>query len=424
MKQLTVRHLSEKNKAKGSSLYFFAINQLKNLQRALLVPMVLLLFVAQGCAPVVTRNPLPQDLVSSARIEGIPLARVWGDEIPPFYQSWMSKSQTELESLYSGITHTEHTYLAVSGGGPRGAYGAGVLVGWAEAGTRPEFTVVTGVSVGALTAPFAFLGSDYDDELEKLYTEYYTSDLVRKRNPLTAFWRDSLTSSEPLKVIIAHYVDEKMVRDLSVEYKKGRQLYVITTNLDAGRPVMWNIGAIAASENPEKIDLIRDVICASASIPGLMPPVYIEVEANRKYYDEMHVDGGVSAQVMFYPTGVDIELMNNKLGTKGSPTIYVIRNGHFNSPYKPVKPRVLPITTRSVDSLIRAQGRGDLSRIYFSTRRDNIGYRLTFIPSDFDVTPEEVGGIEYMKQLFSLGRKLGKDGTAWKEAPPDVVGAP
>ncbi|MFC1830715.1 patatin-like phospholipase family protein [Thermodesulfobacteriota bacterium] len=372
-----------------------------------------------------TRTPLPVDLVASAGIEGIPLARIWGDEMPPYYQSWVSKSQSELESSFSGIMNTEHTYLALSGGGPRGAYGAGVIVGWTEAGTRPEFTVVTGVSVGALTAPFAFLGPDYDDILEKLYTEHFTSDLVKKRNLfITAIWRDSIVSTDPLKEIIADFIDEKMVKNLAAEYKKGRRLYVITTNLDASRPVMWNIGAIAASESVKALGLIHDVILASASIPGLMPPVYIEVEANGEYYDEMHVDGGTSTQVMFYPTGVDIRLIDKKLRVEGRPTIYVIRNGRFNSPYEPVKPKLLPIAIRSVDSLLLAQGKGDLSRIYFSTRRDDIDYRLTFIPSDFDVVPEEVGGLEYMKQLFTLGRRLGKDGTAWREAPPDVVGIP
>lgn len=230
---------------------------------------VIFLLLTQGCAPVVSRNPLPHNLVDSAEIDGIPLARIWGDELPPHYQSWMSISRAELESSLSGIINTEHSYLAISGGGPRGAYGAGILVGWTESYTRPEFTVVTGVSVGALTAPFAFLGPDYDDELETLYTEYYTTDLIKKLNPFTAIWRDSLASSDPLKDIIAHYVNDDMIDALASEYMKGRKLYIITTNLDACRPVIWDLGAIAASNSPKALDLIRDVICASASIPVL-----------------------------------------------------------------------------------------------------------------------------------------------------------
>ncbi len=388
------------------------------------LPVIIFLLLAQGCAPVVTRNPLPANLVDSAKIGGIPLARIWGDELPPHYQSWMLKSKAELESSLSGIINTEHTYLAISGGGPRGAYGAGILVGWTESNTRPEFTVVTGVSVGALTAPFAFLGPDYDDELETLYTEYYTTDLIQKLNPFTALWRESLASSDPLKEIIAHYVTDEMVNALASEHKKGRKLYVITTNLDASRPVMWDLGAIAVSRSPKALDLIRDVICASASIPVLMPPVYIEVEANGKYYDEMHVDGGASSQVMFYPSGVDLRRINKKLGTKGRPTIYVIRNAHFKSSYKPVESKLLPIMAQSFASLIRAQGLGDLFRIYFSTFRDDLDYRLAYIPSDFDVVPEEVGGLEYMKQLFAVGQRLGRDGTAWHESPLDVEGTP
>jgi hypothetical protein len=390
----------------------------------LVLPVIISLLLAQGCAPVVTRNPLPANLVDSAKIEGIPQARIWGDELPPYYQSWMLKSKAELELLLPGIINTEHTYLAISGGGPRGAYGAGILVGWTQSQTRPEFTVVTGISVGALTAPFAFLGPDYDDELETLFTEYYTSDLVEKLNPLTALWRESLASSEPLQEIIAHYVNEEMVNALATEHKRGRRLYVITTNLDASRPVMWDLGAIASSNSPKAIDLIRDLICASASVPVLMPPVYIEVEAEGKHYDEMHVDGGASSQVMFYPTGMDLRLVNEKLGTKGRPTVYVIRNGHFRFPYKSVDSKLLPIMARSVASLIRAQGVGDLSRIYHSSLRDDLDYRLTYIPSDFDVVPKEVGGLEYMKQLFALGQRLGRDGTAWHESPLDVEGTP
>lgn len=390
----------------------------------LLMAVLSFILLSQGCATVKTRNPLPQNLIDLAKIEGIPDARIWGDEIPPHYQDWKSKSREELETSMPSVVDTQHNYLAISGGGPRGAYGAGILVGWSQSQTRPEFTVVTGVSVGALTAPFAFLGADYDDELKTLYTEYYTTDLIKKRNPFTAIWRDSFASSDPLKKVITYYVNDEMVEALAIEHKRGRRLFVITTNLDASRPVIWDIGAIAVSGSSKAIDLIRDIICASASIPALMPPVYVEVEANGEYFDEMHVDGGATTQVMFSPTGVDLGLINRKLGTKGRPTIYVIRNGYFNPPYKPVEPKLLPIMAKSLASLVRAQGTSDLSRIYFSALRDDIAYKFTFIPSDVDDDPKEIGGLEYMNLLFDLGTKLGKSGEAWHITPFDVEERP
>jgi predicted patatin/cPLA2 family phospholipase len=394
----------------------FAGSQISGASTVVYVISVILFVLLHGCASVVNRHPLPQNLVDSAEIEGIPDARIWGDELPPHYQSWNSKSKTELQSSFPGIINTEHSYLAISGGGPRGAYGAGLLAGWTESNSRPEFTIVTGVSVGALTAPFAFLGSDYDDELETLYTTYYTDDLIH----LKANWRDSFASSNQLKKVIAKYVNDEMLSALAVEYRKGRRVYIITTNLDASRPMMWDLGAIVESGSPKALQLIRDVILASASIPVLMPPVDIGVEVNGEYYDEMHVDGGVSSQVMFYPPEVDLRLINKKLGTKGRPTIYVIRNGYIHAPYKPVKRKLIPIMAKSFESLIQAQGVGDLYRIYLSSLRDDLEYRLAFIPPEFDIVPQEVGGINYMKQLFEFGRMAGRDGTAWHEAPPDV----
>lgn len=390
--------------------------QSSGLSAVVYVVLIILFVLQQGCASVVVRNPLPQNLIDLAEIKGIPDARIWGDELPPHYQSWNTKSRTELQSSFPGIIDTEHSYLAISGGGPRGAYGAGLLAGWTESDTRPEFTIVTGVSVGALTAPFAFLGPDFDDELETVYTTYYTDDLVH----LSANWRDSFASSNPLKKVIAKYVNDEMLSALAVEYRKGRRVYIITTNLDASRPVMWDLGAIAVSGSSNALQLIRDVILASASIPVLMPPVDIGVEVNGEHYDEMHVDGGVSSQVMFYPPEVDLRLINKKLGTKGRPTIYVIRNGYINAPYKAVKRKLVPIMAKSFQSLIQAQGVGDLYRIYFSSLRDDLEYRLSFIPVEFDIEPQKVGGINYMKQLFEFGRKVGRDGTAWHEAPPDV----
>ncbi|MDJ0957669.1 MAG: patatin-like phospholipase family protein [Arenicellales bacterium] len=376
--------------------------------------------VMQGCASTPDRNPVPQQLYTEAEVPGVPRARFWGDEAPPFLKAWLAQSQAELEADHPGIINREHNYLAISGGGARGAYGAGVLVGWSDTGTRPEFTIVTGVSTGALIAPFAFLGPDYDDELEEMYTAYSTKDLVRKLNKATIIWRDSAVSSEPLRALIAQYIDEAVLEALGVEHRRGRRLWIATTNLDAGRPVLWNVSAIAASGSPQALELVHDVMLASASIPGAFPPLYIEVEVDGKRYDEMHVDGGTTTQINLYPVGIDWREITRKLGVKGQPTVYVIRNALLDPEYKPVKPRLVPIAGSSISALIRTQGIGDMYRIYLGARRDEVDYRLTFIPSEFTLKPTEMFDPEYMKQLFELGRQRGRDGTAWQNAPPGL----
>ncbi len=205
---------------------------------------------------------------------------------------------------YPGIMGRKHNYLAISGGGANGAFAAGLLVGWSDAGTRPEFTMVSGVSTGALAAPFAFLGPAYDERLRGVFTTYSTSDLVVRRNLLSILTGHSVFDTEPLEKVIARYVDQSMMETIAVEFRKGRRLWIATTNLDAGRPVIWNIGAIANSGAPGALELIHKVMLASASVPGAFPPVIIEVEANGNLYDEMHVDGGIISQIFVTPFNV------------------------------------------------------------------------------------------------------------------------
>ncbi|MEE9141883.1 MAG: patatin-like phospholipase family protein, partial [Gammaproteobacteria bacterium] len=116
--------------------------------------------VISGCIVVPERNAVPESLVDEAAVTGFEKeVRYWGDEAPPYSTAWTTLSDEEIERRFSGIIGREHNYLALSGGGSNGAFGAGLLVGWTEHGDRPEFTIVTGISTGALIAPFAFLGS-------------------------------------------------------------------------------------------------------------------------------------------------------------------------------------------------------------------------------------------------------------------------
>lgn len=372
-----------------------------------------------SCASLPQRNPLPDDFAGMAEIPGMSeRVRFWGDEPPPYERAWLGQSREELMAQYSGVMGREHNYLAISGGGPQGAFGAGLLVGWTEAGTRPEFTMVTGISTGALSAPFAFLGPAYDAQLKEIYTRYSTDDLVKKRSILAIVTGDSATSTKPLRALVARYFNEQVIDAIAQEFRKGRQLFIGTTDLDADRPVIWNITRIAASGDPKAVELIHKVLVASASIPVAFPPVIIEVEADGKRYDEMHADGGTSTQIFLYPVGLDWDLVIEKLEVKGEPSVYLIRNARLRPVRKAMIRKVFPIADRSISSLIRTQGIGDMYRVYLAAERDGIDYNLAYVPDDFNEKPKEMFDPEYMKRLFDVGYKMAKSGFPWKKAPP------
>ena len=365
------------------------------------------------------RIPLPQELSSRATVPGGPRARAWGDEPPPWTEDLLAAPREELLAQFSGVVGCEHNYLAISGGGANGAFGAGLLTGWSRAGTRPEFTAVTGISTGALTAPLAFLGPNWDHRLEEVYTTFSTKDLVKK-TPLSAITGSAIFSTKGLQGIIASFFDQAVMEAVAAEFRdKGRLLAIGTTNLDALRPVNWNVGRIAASGHPDALELIRKILLASASIPVAFPPVRIDVEVDGRRYDEMHVDGGAAAQVFLYPTGIDWARIVKRFEVKGRPKVYLIRNFRHAPGWKTMQPLLLPIALRTVQSLIRTQGIGDMFRVYYATQRDGLDFHLADIPEDFDKQPTEQFDAVYMRRLFDLGHNLAKSGYRWKRTPND-----
>lgn len=247
---------------------------------------------------------------------------------------------------------------------------------------------------------------------------YSTGDLIKKRNILAAITGDAASSTEPLKGLIAKYFNQKVIEAIAAEWRKGRVLFIGTTDLDADRPVIWNITRIAASGDPKAVELIHKVLLASASIPVAFPPVIIEVEANGQRYDEMHADGGTSTQIFLYPVGIRWDMVVKKLEVKGTPNVYLIRNASMVPERVAVKPKVFPIAGRAIPSLIRTQGIGDMYRIYLGTRRDGLNYHLAYIPDDFKEKQKEMFDPEYMRKLFDLGYRMAKSGYPWAKAPP------
>jgi predicted acylesterase/phospholipase RssA len=384
-----------------------------------------LIVTIAGCASVPKRHPVPPNLTTKVGIPGIAEARSWGDEMPNFAQVKLDTfTDADLRQHFSGTYKKPHNYLAISGGGANGAFGAGLLLGWTATGTRPEFTMVTGVSTGALTAPFAFLGPDYDDELKTVYTTTSTKDIVEERNIITAFFGDSLADTKPLQVLIAKYINSNVIDAIAREHRRGRRLFIGTVNLDAGRSVIWNIGAIAATDYPHKIELIHDILRASSAIPVVFPPVVITVEIDGKRFDEMHVDGGTGSQVFVYPAAVNWRQIIQKAKVQGVPKVYVVRNSFLEPDYHGIKRRVFPIANRSIDSLIRTQGIGDLYQIYSLCERDGNDFNLAYIPSDFTDEPTELFDPVYMGKLFELGYQMAREGYPWEKGPPGFANKP
>ena len=312
--------------------------------------------------------------------------------------------------------------LAISGGGVEGAFGAGLLVGWSEHGGRPQFSIVTGTSAGALAAPFAFLGSDFDWALERIYTTTSEQEVATRRFLVAAVSSDALLDGEPLYRTIAKYIDSRILDKIASEYRKGRLLLISTTNLDLGKLVIWNIGAIAASDHPRRLELIRKIILASAAVPGVFPPVMIEVPVGNTKHDEMHVDGGTISQVFLYPPALELSKIGVRPSTRLQATAYIIRNGRVSPPPGMVERRLPAIAERAIATMITSNGVGDLYRIYATTQRDRIGYNLAFIGDEFKEFTNGPFDRAYMAKLFDYGRSHGRNGYAWQRLPPGFSG--
>ncbi|MGH8621566.1 MAG: patatin-like phospholipase family protein, partial [Burkholderiales bacterium] len=315
--------------------------------------------------------------------------------------------------------------LALSGGGARGAFGAGLLAGWTQNGTRPRFAAVTGVSTGALMGTFAFLGPQFDGELERFYTATTDADIYADRG-FTGLLRDAVKDSTPLRRLIERTMDEKILEAVAGEHRRGRRFLVGTTNLDSGRLVVWDMGGIAASNRPDRLERFHDVLLASASVPMVFPPVYFPVEWEGRTYWQMHVDGG--AAVIVFLSGFVIDELNRLTGLRterGDAVVdcYFILNDVLGDrvPEDPVEPTLIGIAGGVMRSLSTAGTVTQLVRLYRATRGIGFGFHFASIPADY---PHRLPAIrlepEMMRHLFDYSRALAADGYPWAEQPPSL----
>ncbi|PYY70390.1 patatin [Pseudomonas jessenii] len=376
----------------------------------------------QACLP--RRDAVPPTLTEKAVIPGIPNARYRLDhDRTPFIVDAIQSNKRESQVLAeagkpNNILPLAHM-LAVSGGGDAGAFAAGLIAGWTTHGTRPMFKVVTGISAGALVAPFAYLGSEYDGVIRHVSNGIGPKDIFHSRNVLTRFASDGIADSKPLSRLIAKYVTAQLLAAIASEYAKGRILLIGTTDLDSGRPVTWNMGAIASSQTPGALDLFRNIMLASMSIPGAVSPVMIDVEVEGKQFHEMHVDGGVITQVFLYPPSTLMALnKSTEAPLRLERHFYVIRNGTLDPQWSGTKRRTLSIGGRAISTLIQTQGVSDLDRIYRMAQQDGADFNLAYIGSDFDFAHDRKFDGEYMKRLFDYAFQLSAKGYPWHKSLP------
>lgn len=381
-----------------------------------------------GCSSPPRNHSVPEGAQDRAIVVGMtPAVRTWGSAVNPDFMAALvntvewERASRPAEAESGRLAQAD--LLAISGGGQNGAFGAGLLCAWSELeGGRPAFKAVTGISTGALTAPFVFAGPAYDHVLREVYTQTKTDDILTSRGMLAAIFDDAMADTKPLWSLLSKYVNDELLAAIAAEYHKGRLLLIGTTNLDARRAVIWNIGEIAASGDPRAGELVRKILMASAAIPGAFPPVMIDAEVDGQVYQEMHVDGGATTQVFLYPPSLRVRAEAEAAGVVRDRRLYVIRNSRFAPEYSEVKRRTMSIAMRAIDSMINTQGIGDLYRIYLNCQRDGIDFNLAFIPPTFTEKAADVFDPEYMTKLFHVGYNMMKEGQAWEKTPPGFAG--
>jgi hypothetical protein len=381
------------------------------------------LLPAMGCSAPERLPAVPQALQAQAEVPGLPGVRYRAGTLDRLRQDAFDSLAHERAAL-EAQGHTGPlppvAFLAISGGGDNGAFGAGLLNGWTAAGNRPNFKMVTGISTGALIAPFAFLGSTYDAKLKSLYTGVSPKDILEKRNMLAALMNDAMADNRPLWRQLEANVNREMLDQIAAEHRKGRILIIGTTDLDARQGVLWNMTKIASHPEPAALDLFRKIMIASAAIPGAFPPSMLDVEVGGKRYQEMHVDGGATVQVFAYPPSFKLGELAKAGGFERTRDLYIIRNSRLDPEWADTERRTLTIAGRAISSLIHNQGIGDLYRIYSTALRDGVAFHLARIPDTFNAAHTEEFDTAYMRALYDEAYSMASQGYPWETTPPGL----
>ncbi|TCN82972.1 patatin-like phospholipase [Vibrio crassostreae] len=356
----------------------------------------------------VNKDNYKEVVVEEAQSGQEPL-RIWASEEPDFLYS--SHDQTTPIT----VSGDQLNILALSGGGANGAFGAGILIGLEESGQLKDYSIVTGISAGALMAPFVFIGGDAFPKMKEVMLNINDKSVLGKKNFLNTLFKDAFTDGQNLYQFIAEAFPEPMIERIAQQHRSGKRLFIGSTHFDSGELVIWNVGAIANSDIPNKTNLIYQVLAASASIPGVFPPQFIDVEYEGESFEELHVDGGLAAQVFFNPSNFDYQQISDALGLETSPQLDVIRNGALTSPYHSLRDKGLDLVAKSVSSLTLAQTRGDLYRMKYISEINNIDMQFTYMEHDFGYAKrtKDMFDEHYLLTIYKYGYHKATHGKPW-----------
>lgn len=376
------------------------------------------LLVLSSCASRVEHHPLPIDLAQQTPDPFMGL-RFYGDQAPPGIDEKMTERVAELKARFQkeqtqGIDSAIYM-LTLSGGSEDGAFGAGFLEGWSNLGTRPVFDIVTGISTGGLIAPFAFLGSEHDVTLREVYTTTHRKD-VFKSCVLCGVFGAAFSNTKPLRQLIAKHMTREIFEAIGAEHRKGRRLWVGTTNLDNGRPVIWDIGALANSGRSDAYSLFQQIMLATSSIPGLFPPVAISLGDGR--HTELHADGGIAFVTFLYPPEITPRQALAEAGINVPRKLYVVLNTRLPPYYEATRPSSFAILKRALHVTVQYKADGDALHIYEIAKRDGLDFHMVMIPESFRQKPKEDFDSDYMKALFETGVSQAQVSNPWLTAPP------
>jgi predicted acylesterase/phospholipase RssA len=339
---------------------------------------------------------------AAATIPGMPDARFYAD------------SETDFKNA---LPAEPGPWLILSSGGSDGAFGAGLMTGLTAAGKRPDYAVVTGVSTGALMAPYVFAGPRYDDALRKEYTEITAADVFEAGSSSS----ESFVNSWPLRDEIAKRVTPALLEDVAAAHRSGRRLFVVTTDLDSERSVVWNMGAIAAHGGDDALKLFRAVLLASASVPGGFPPVLIDVEADGKRFQEMHVDGGLGGQFFVAPPGL---MAANSSYRLPATALYIVVNTNLEPSFTAVERFAPSILTQSIGMAVPVDTRLMIDRAFIVAKRSDVPFNVASIPPSFNFPSRGPFDPKYMKALFQNGYEAAQSAAPFANEPPPYPSGP
>ncbi len=394
---------------------------------------VALLGLTSGCLSklrVRRECPTPADLGMNTRdmVDSIPQAEA--DSQADAENFFKRAEELRADAFKQGMKdrnpkappYRQKNVLSLSGGGSFGAFSAGVLCGWTARGDRPEFDVVTGISTGALIAPFAFLGSAYDEDLKAFYTTLEAKDLYRKKPVRGLLFGESLADNAKLAARVDRVLSPKLMGELVAAHQQGRRLYIGTTAAESKRFVVWDIGEIASRGRPQDRLLIKQILLGSSAIPGIFPPQHINVDVDGQCVTERHADGGISQALFIHPPYVPPEHRSKVPNADVAGTnIYLVVAGKLYADLEEVKPMALSLVGKEISAMIYAQTRGDLQRMFTTSMLTGMNYYLTAIPPEYPAPTSSMAfEIPALTGMFNEGFRIASTGTAWRRTPPAI----